>query len=296
MKQVFDFLNFLTHEKRYSSHTVTAYQADLIQFTRYISETYQIENPGEVHHQHIRSWVVELLDQQFSNKSINRKLSTLKSFFRFLLKNHDIADNPMVRITGPKTEKRLPQFIKESQMETLFSQSLFADDFQGQRDRLIIDFFYHTGIRLSELINIKHQDIDHHLKKVTVLGKRNKERMIPLSNHLSDLIRKFLDTKKAKGFSTEQQEAFFITNTGKPLYPKFVFRTVNKYISMVSTQEKKSPHVLRHTFATHLLNHGADLNAIKEILGHANLAATQVYTHNTIDKLKKVYNQAHPRA
>jgi integrase/recombinase XerC len=236
------------------------------------------------------------MEEGISSRSINRKLTTLKSYFKFLVKEGSIQENPMSRVISPKTSQRLPVFVEQESMEKLFDQVNFGEGYAGSRDRLIIELFYATGMRLSELINLKYSDIDLFKNSFKVTGKRNKQRIIPFTNNLVGLLNEYLEIKK-KAFPGEEQEAYlFLTNKGEKLYPKMVYRIVHQYLDQVTTISKRSPHIIRHTFATHMLNNGADLNAIKEILGHANLAATQVYTHNTIEKLKSIYKQAHPRA
>lgn len=245
----------------------------------------------------IRTWLVELMDDGISTRSINRKLSSLKSFFRFLMKEGLIEDSPLLRVPSPKTAKRLPVFIEEESMSRMFEEFSGDKGYESLRDRIILETFYATGMRLSELIGLRTQDISFSNSTIRVLGKRNKERLIPIGNNLSHQLEDYLKEKQNTDFLVEQGEGYlFVTKQGKKLYPRLVYRLVREYLDQVSQVEKKSPHVLRHTFATHMLNRGADLNAIKEILGHANLSATQVYTHNTIDKLKKIYQQAHPKA
>jgi len=286
-----DFINHLKFEKRYSKHTLVSYETDLSQAEGYSTSEYDVDLLGSSH-LIIRSWIVSLIESGISTRSINRKISSLKAYYKFLKRNKKIENNPMVKIVSPKTEKRLPQYIREDDMSKLFSYDLFEDDYSGQRDRLLIELFYLTGMRLSELINIKPIDIAN--DAVKVLGKRNKERIIPLNAKISSELKRL---EELNGDNFNEREPFlFLTDSGKKLYEKFVYRKVNHYLSVVTSQSKKSPHVLRHSFATHMLNNGAELNAIKEILGHANLSATQVYTHNSIDKLKNVYQQAHPRS
>ncbi len=288
-----NFLNYLTHQKRYSKHTTTAYQTDITQFLDYISEIYSIANISEVNTSIIRSWMVHLLENKTSPNSINRKLSSLKTFFKYLQKNEVITENPLNKIVAPKTKKRLPVFVKETELDNLFDLEIFENNLNGKRDKLIIELLYSTGIRLSELIGLKINSVSFSNNTIKVLGKRNKERIVPFSNNLKNELLQYLDLRKN---ITSEKDYFFLTNNNKKLYPKFVYRLVNTYLSLVTKITKKSPHVLRHTFATHMLNNGADLNAIKEILGHSNLSATQVYTHNTIDKLKNIHKQAHPKA
>lgn len=285
------FISYIRYEKRYSPHTVAAYENDLNQFMDYLRRDYGISGPGEASHMVIRSWLVSLMEQGLSPRSINRKLTTLKSFYRYLVKMGQLEASPMVRVVSPKTSKRLPVFVERDKMDLLFQGGIVPDDFPSLRDRVIVELFYATGMRLSEMVGLKEQDINFSNNTIKVLGKRNKERLIPLGNQMKSLLQIYLYEKRSFG-----TDALIVTDTGRPVYPRFVQRTVNRLLSEVTTLEKKSPHVLRHTFATHMLNNGAELNAIKELLGHANLAATQIYTHNTIEKLKQVYEQAHPKA
>jgi integrase/recombinase XerC len=286
------FLDYLRFEKRYSQHTIISYQNDLEQFLAYLSQFGELK-PQEITASFIRSWLAELKSENITSKSINRKISALKSFFKFLMKQSVIDQTPMTTITSPKISRRLPTFIEEKNTDTLFSHVVFGDDWTGRTERLILLLFYSTGMRLSELVNLKERQIDEHYAQIKVLGKGNKERIIPVSNELLAEIKNYIASKPVK---REDVAELLINERGKCLYPKYVYNTVKKYLSFVTTLEKKSPHVLRHTFATHLMNHGADLNAVKELLGHASLAATQVYTHNTIEKLKDVHKKAHPKA
>jgi integrase/recombinase XerC len=241
----------------------------------------------------VRSWLAELKGEGISSKSINRKISSLKSFFKFLVKQGVIRQTPMTTVVSPKINKRLPVFVEEKNTDTLFSHVEFADDWMGRTDRLMLMLFYHTGMRLTELISLKENNVDGHYSQVKVLGKGSKERIIPVSAALSKEIADYIHSKPVRLPGVAE---VFVNAKGKPLYPKYVYNTVKKYLTTVTTLEKKSPHVLRHTFATHLMNNGADLNAVKELLGHASLAATQVYTHNTIETLKDIYKKAHPKA
>lgn len=289
------FIRYLQFEKRCSPHTVTAYEHDLLQFGTYLKEQYEMEELSDAEHTMIRSWLVQLIEKKVSARSVNRKISSLRTYFNFLLKNSKVKRNPMLKILRPKEASRLPVFIDEQRIETLFDNADFGEGFSAARDRLIMELFYATGMRLTELCDIKEKNIDVYNCTVKVLGKRNKERIIPFTGVLKNLIAVY-KSERRKAVPGISHDYFFVTDDGKKIYQKLVYRIVNKYLGLVSTSEKKSPHVLRHTFATHMLNNGADINSIKEILGHANLAATQVYTHNTIEKLKKVYKQAHPRA
>ncbi len=284
------FITYLSSEKRFSEYTIKSYTTDLKQFISFLSSEFQIiDEINEISFQIIRTWIASLLEKGLSPRSVNRKISTLKTYFKFLIREGELVENPMMKVVAPKSKKRLPVFIEEDQIASLLNEVQFEEGFVGQRNRLIIELFYVTGIRLSELINIKISDVDFNNQSIKVLGKRNKERIIPLSSTTINSLNNFIENN--------QKNDFLFTNLdGMKLYTKLVYRLVNKYIAKISSVNKKSPHILRHTFATHMLNNGADINAIKELLGHANLSATQVYTHNTIEKLKTVYKQAHPRA
>ena len=284
------FINYLSSEKRFSVHTITSYSNDVNQFFLFLSEEYKITSElSEVNFQIVRSWIASLLEKGVTPRSVNRKISTLKTYFKFLIREGVIQESPMLKVVAPKSKKRLPLFVEEDQIESLLNGVEFDDGFIGERDKLIIELFYVTGIRLSELINIKISDLNFDNNLVKVLGKRNKERLIPLSARIVKELQFFIENYKIDNY-------LFTNLGGTKVYTKLVYRVVNKYIGKISSINKKSPHILRHTFATHMLNNGADINAIKELLGHANLSATQVYTHNTIEKLKSVYKQAHPRA
>lgn len=292
--KITNFFQYLQYEKRYSPRTLETYRKDLTQFLDCSKATYEISNAGEVEHLHIRSWIVELMQNDISSRSINRKLSTLKTYFKFLIKNNYLEKNPMQKVIAPKTGKSLPVIIAENSMENLFKNVAFDSDFSGQRDRLILELFYGTGMRRAELIHLKISDLDFSTNRIKVLGKGNKERLLPLAPYLVSLVQEYLIVRSAE-FS-HPENYLLLTNKGKKTYPMFIHRTVKRYLSLVSTVEKKSPHVLRHSFATHLIDNGADLNAVKDLLGHANLAATQIYTHNSISRLKEVYKKAHPKA
>jgi len=285
------FLEYIQHEKRLSIHTLTAYTGDLGQFIEYLTTQYEIQNISEINHTIIRSWIVALMENKIASRSVNRKITTLKTFYKYLLRQGVVSVNPMLKIQSPKTSKQLPVFVEKERMDQLLDNGEFGDDEDCLRNKLIIELFYATGIRLSELINLKLNNVDDYLCQIKVLGKRNKERIIPVSKYLLDLMGNYQKSK-----TIINDEFFFTNKKGEKMYDKFVYRIVNSYLSQVTTIDKKSPHILRHTFATHMLNNGADLNSIKELLGHANLSATQVYTHNTVEKLKNVYKQAHPRA
>lgn len=289
------FLSFLTHEKRYSMHTITAYEDDLNHFHSFLKLTFEIDDFHEVRHSHLRSWVVELIEAGISPRSVNRKIACLKSFFKFLCARQQMEKNPASRLKPLKTEKKLPSFVKENEMILLLDQVKFPENFFGARDKLIIELFYATGIRLAELIALKSADINFFDGSIKVLGKRNKERIIPVHDSLVSTIRNYQSLLQDM-WGTIDHSYLLVTDKGEPLYPMMVYRTIKNYLGAVTTLSKKSPHVLRHTFATHLLNKGADLNAVKDLLGHTSLAATQVYTHNSLEKLKSVFDQAHPKA
>lgn len=288
------FIEYLEFEKRYSGHTVVAYKNDLRQFFDYLTVTYESPSLQDILPAHIKSWLASLMKQQLEAKSVKRKISTLKAYFKYLMRNGVLVRTPMVHITSPKTSKKLPVFVADKDTATLFDHVAFPDDWKGKTDGLILALFYHTGIRLSELINLKEGGVDIAQKTLKVMGKGGKERVIPIGTEL---------TKKINDYLTEKQENeecdrefLLVRSNGKKLYSKYAYLSVKQYLSLVTTIEKRSPHVLRHTFATHLTNKGADLNAIKELLGHASLAATQIYTHNSIEKLKDIHKKAHPKA
>ncbi|MBN1184686.1 MAG: tyrosine recombinase XerC [Bacteroidales bacterium] len=287
------FLKYLSFEKNYSVHTVKSYANDLNQYHAFCTEL-EIENFIAADHKTIRKWVVSLMENEVNPRSINRKLSTLKTFYKYLIREGIISLNPVNKVVAPKTSKKIPAFVEEKQINELLDHFEFGNDHIGMRNKLIMDLFYATGIRESELIHLKEADINVHKNSIKVLGKRNKERIIPITSTMMKSIEDYITIRNASLRSKD--DFLFLTEKGKKIYPKLVYRVVTSYLTMVTTLDKKSPHVLRHTFATHMLNRGADLNAIKELLGHANLSATQVYTHNTFEKLKSIYNQAHPRA
>jgi len=289
------FIDYLKFEKRYSPHTITSYNNDISQFSFFIAKTYTGITIDKIGHNHIRSWMVELVNNSISSKSINRKISSLRSFYNYLMKQAIVSKNPTLKIVTPKIAKRLPEFIQERNIAKIFD-NIIDGDFEDFRNRLIIELFYSTGIRRIELINIKDGDIDSSLCTIKVLGKGNKERIIPLSKNLLLRIERYIKLRAEFFEDSHYDEIFFVTSKGSKMYPKLVYNIVRKYLSDVTTSSKRSPHILRHTFATHMMNGGADLNAVKELLGHANLAATQIYTHNSIEKLKEVYKKAHPKS
>lgn len=297
-----DFQNYLSNEKRYSPHTCHAYGDDLTEFRDYLVVKYEINTILDANYQVVRSWIAMLMDAGMSPRSINRKISTLRTFFRFQMREGNLRINPMLKVQGPKTKRRLPVFVDEKPMEVLNQPGMIEESeenlYTGHVVRLIIELFYGTGMRLSELISLKISDVNLSASTVKVMGKRSKERIIPINNELKILISKYIPERRKvlTDFPNGNGEILLIRNNGKKLSKSFVYGRVKHYLSLVTTIDKKSPHVLRHTFATHMLNKGADLNAIKELLGHANLSATQIYTHNTVDKLKLIYHKAHPRA
>ena len=290
--QIQSFLDYLRFEKRYSQHTLISYQNDLEQFFAFLTQydNLAIEAITPIY---IRSWLAELKEESTSAKSINRKISALKSFFKFMMKQGVIDQTPMATVVSPKINKRLPAFVEEKNTNTLFTHVEFSDDWKGKTEWLILALFYNTGMRVSELINLKENQVDENYGQLKVLGKGNKERIIPISKELLTEIKNYVAQKPLR---LEGVTEIFVNEKGKPLYSKYIYNSVKKYLSAVTTLEKKSPHILRHTFATHLMNNGADLNAVKELLGHSSLAATQVYTHNTIEKLKDIHKKAHPKA
>lgn len=289
------FLKYLQFEKRVSVNTLRSYENDLSQFISFVNDNNESIEIHKTNEKVIRAWIVSLMEKDFSSVSVNRKISTLKTFFKFLLRENCIVSNPMDKVISQKTSKKLPSFIEEYQINKLLDEFSFGEDFIGIRNKTVVEMFYNTGIRLSELIGIQNSDVDFTKNTIKVLGKRNKERILPIHMNFAKSLKEYSQIRDQE-FNDIKHNYFFVTDKGNKLYEKFVYRLVNKYLNFVTTVEKKSPHILRHTFATHMLNKGADLNAIKELLGHASLAATQVYTHNTFEKLKTIYKLAHPRA
>jgi integrase/recombinase XerC len=284
-----NFIGYLTFEKRYSPHTIVAYQHDLEQFIQY-AEVGSLAAFGDLNSSFIRGWVVQLFENKQKAKSINRKLAALRTFYKWLRKENVVVINPMSKIQGPKNEKRLPAFAKESELQAEKLDFLFNDSIDGIRDKLMFELLYQTGIRLSELIDLRVSNFTN--DSIKVIGKRNKERIIPISTNLSLLIREYLDKKKQ---IFGDSDYVFSMKLGKKMYPMLVYRRINQYLSIATNLDKRSPHVLRHTFATHMLNRGTGLEILKDLLGHANLSATQVYTHNSFAQLTSIYSQAHPR-
>lgn len=289
------FLQHIKYEKRLSHHTVTAYEGDLKQFSAFLLFQYEFKEPEKADFQMVRSWIVALVDEKIENRSINRKIATLRTFYNFLLRHKVITTDPMLKIKALKTDKTLPKYVEEKPMENLLDDIEFSDDFSGLRDKLVLELLYGTGMRLAELIGLKITDLNLYNNTLMVLGKRNKQRIIPVNKSLVEAIKKYL-TFRTDITDDTTNTYLIVTDSGTQAYPMFIQRLVKKYLSLVTSLEQRSPHILRHTFATHLLNRGADLNAIKDLLGHTSLAATQVYTHNSIEKLKAVFKQAHPKA
>ncbi len=301
MKELSAFLSHLQFEKRFSVHTITAYEGDIKQFIEFLQKQYELTEITQATHFFIRSWIISLMDAGLNNKSVNRKITVLRTFFRFLQRERKITKNPMLKIQAPKTKKTLPVFVDAQKMnqvlDELPDEKKETPAYELSRNKNIIALFYMTGMRLSELVNLKLSDIDFYNLSVTVLGKRNKVRQIPITLKHKRELAVYLEIRKS--FLEEesmQSEYLFLNNKGNKIYPKLVYRIVNNELQTATSNKKKSPHILRHSFATNMLNKGADINAIKELLGHSSLAATQVYTHNTIEKLKEIYKQAFPKA
>ena len=291
------FIRYVKFEKRYSDHTITAYENDLRQLADFAKAELDQDNIQVLSFRDLRAWIFYLSENQFSNKSINRKIATLKSYFKFLLMREVISNNPTDQLQPLKSDKKLPVFLREQEMVNLLDNHQFSEgeDFTNSRNKLILELLYGTGIRLSELINLQIKDVSLYSKTIKVLGKRNKERLIPVNDNLMATLKIYLSFRSQHNHIVDQ-DYLLLSDSGKKTYPMLIQRVVKKYIAEVSSISKKSPHVLRHTFATHLLNKGADLNSVKDLLGHSSLAATQVYTHNTMSKLKAVFDQAHPKA
>lgn len=293
---LFSFINHLEHEKRASAHTVLAYRKDLEQFLDFLKTSFGLDLLEAVSHAEIRAWRIDLLEQNLSATSINRKMATLKSFYKFLLRSGKIIKDPTYKLQALKTPKRLPEFVQEETMEKILGEICYGLDFEGQRDKMVMEFLYLTGVRLSELIHLQWKDVDLYAQEIRVLGKRKKERIIPMTRSLRACIIAYKAIFSESFEKLDQEDYFIVTIHREQAYPMRIYRIVKKYLDFFAQTSKRSPHLLRHTFATHLLNKGADLNSVKDLLGHANLAATQIYTHNTTEKLKAVFDQAHPKA
>jgi integrase/recombinase XerC len=298
------FLDYLKFEKRYSANTLVAYQTDLLDFFRFIQNVYDEADLNKITHSWVRSWLVNLKERRHTSRSINRKISALKSFFKYQVRTGRLESTPMGQVLAPKIQKQLPSFIKENDILTMLETlHIAAEDWNSLNAKMLVTLFYATGMRLSELINLKETQVDNNNRQIKVLGKGNKERIIPVTASVLTGIQDYQEQKRkqfgsaaANPIGKKPDDVLLVTEKGKKLYPKYAYLVVNRVLGATGTLDKKSPHVLRHTFATHLMNNGADLNAVKELLGHSSLASTQVYTHNTIEKLKKVYKKAHPRA
>lgn len=288
------FLNYIRFEKRSSPHTVLSYQNDLTQFEGYLKETFE-EEAQSANYSMVRSWVVQLVEKKLDPVSVNRKIASLRSYYKFLQRQEIISKDPMMKIKVLKTKKKLPHFVKEQDMVAVLDQQPYENTHEGWRERLVLELLYGTGMRLSELINLKENQVNLREQTVKVMGKRSKERVIPFSESLVSVINGYRKARK-KAVEVGDHGCLIVNDTGRKCYPMLVYRIVKKHLGKFASIEKRSPHVLRHTYATHLLNKGAEINAVKDLLGHSSLAATQVYTHNTVEKLKKVFDQAHPKA
>ncbi|PZX59816.1 integrase/recombinase XerC [Algoriphagus ratkowskyi] len=290
------FINYLEFEKKASPHTVDAYRRDLEQFEEFTSLSFEINDISQGTHSELRAWVIDLVDRGLSATSVNRKIATLRSYYKFLLRSRIISSDPTYKLKSLKTPKKLPEFVQESVIESVLNESIYEQSFEGQRDKMVMEFLYLTGVRLSELIGLHWSDINLIEDSVKVLGKRKKERIIPITKGLKQNILLYKKVFEERFSKLGQSDYFIVSNQQNQSYPMMIFRIVRHYLDLFAQTSKRSPHVLRHTFATHLLNKGADLNAVKDLLGHANLAATQLYTHNSMEKLKAVFEQAHPKA
>lgn len=288
------FLDYLRYERNYSDMTIVVYGTDLAQFREFVQEKNNSFNPADIESSVVREWIVSLMDRGYTASSVNRKLSSLRSFYKFLLRRGEVTKDPLVKINGPKKKKPLPVFLKESDMERLLEETDFGEGYKACRDKLIIEVFYSTGMRLSELIGLNDSDVDFSTSLIRVTGKRNKQRLIPFGDRLKEALREYISIRSET--VPQKCEAFFVRENGERLYKDLVYNTVRRNLAKVVTQKKRGAHVLRHTFATTMLNNDAELGAIKELLGHSSLATTEVYTHTTFEELKKVYKQAHPRA
>nr|WP_299175452.1 tyrosine-type recombinase/integrase [uncultured Allomuricauda sp.] len=289
------FISYLKFEKNYSLHTIKAYEKDISAFSTYAFEVFELSTIDDIEYTIIRSWIISLVEEGISNRTVNRKVSSLRAYYRFLQKIQQITVSPLAKHKALKTEHKLEVPFSEQEMQTILSEIPFEDNFEGTRDKLIIEMLYTTGMRRAELVNLKLSDYNDANKTLKVLGKRNKERIIPLLINTAEALEQYLKQRTALEKIVDESY-LFLTKGGLKIYETLVYRAINKYFSLVSPKVKKSPHILRHTFATHLLNRGADLNAVKELLGHSSLASTQVYTHNSIAELKKVHSKAHPRS
>lgn len=290
------FIDYLKFEKRYSQHTVRAYTDDLNQFFSFLYKNYgNTITVKDILTSYIRTWLANMKEEEMTGKTLNRKISTLKSFFKFQLRQGNIVQNPTTTLVAPKVSKRLPSFVDQKDVALLFDHITFPDDWEGRTEKLLLQVLYQTGMRLSELINLKENQIDKYHSSLKIIGKGNKERVLPCNKNLINDLLDYAEKKRIE-IDTSDITVLFVNKKGKKLHSRTVWGIVNKYLQLITTIDKKSPHVLRHTFATHLMNNGAELNAVKELLGHSSLAATQIYTHNTIEKLKDIFKKAHPKA
>lgn len=290
------FFAYLQHERRLSHHTLRSYEVDLGQFSAYLRDTYELASPAEATHQMIRSWLVTLLQKNLDPRSVARKVACLRTYFRFLLREGTLQVNPMQKVVAPKVAKKVPEFIPEDALAKLLDGTAFDDTFEGWRDRAILELLYGAGMRRAELVGLRHQDLNFYQRTVRILGKGNKERIVPLPIGVLTNVEHYIKLKAAAGADVSPAAPLLVTDKLEGLYPEFVYRVVRRYLRLTTTAPAAHPHALRHSLATHLLNRGADLNAIKEILGHSSLAATQVYTHAGIERLKSVFEKAHPKA
>ncbi|MCH7410649.1 tyrosine-type recombinase/integrase [Belliella sp. DSM 111904] len=290
------FINYIAFEKRASKHTILAYEKDLEQFQEFCKLSFEREDISFSEHPEIRAWIIDLVEQGLNPSSINRKIATLKSFYKFLLRSSEITKDPTYKVKALKTGKRLPEFVQEESIEKILEAEVYTTDFEGQRDKMVMEFLYLTGVRLSELLSIQWKDLDLTEGVVKILGKRKKQRIIPLTNVITKNIISYKKVFEETFSFVDESDYFIVRKDRSPAYPMMIYRIVRHYLDLFAQTSKRSPHLLRHTFATHLLNKGADLNAVKDLLGHASLAATQVYTHNSMEKLKAVFEQAHPKA
>lgn len=288
-----DYIQYLRFEKRYSTNTLTAYKKDIEQFLEYIEQQFTITDIAAISHFHIRSWLADHKESGSTARTLNRKLSSLNSFYKYLLKHYRVSKNPVTLLHSQKLPERLPQYLKEQETGYLLEEVSFGEGFKGFTDRMICTILYQAGLRRAELLSLKEKDVEWSLKQIRVIGKGNKERLVPINEDLLEDLKLYISEKRQ--LKIDADEALLVLESGKPLYAGYIYRTVNRYLRLVTTITKKSPHTFRHTFATHLLNNGANIQAIKELLGHSSLAATQVYTHNNIDKLKEIHKTAHPR-
>ena len=289
------FLDYLKFEKRYARHTISSYASDLAFFYEFIGAQYELDKAADIQASMIRGWLASMKEQGHSAKSINRRISAVKSFYRFLQRKGIVTNTPTAMLVAPKVSKRLPVYVEVKDLDTLFRHVEFPDNRTGRLERLIFAVFYATGMRLSELTGLKETQVDLSKQQLKILGKGNKERIIPITTELRNLMEEYISEKKSIATDVSV-ENLLVNDKGKPLHPRYVQGVVKRYLSFVTTIEKKSPHILRHSFATHLMNNGAELNAVKELLGHSSLAATQIYTHNTIEKLKEIHSRSHPKS